>query len=58
VNDGVTDGVITVPAGCCYNPYTLAGESTPCGTITTQDAAVVAKDFEGPATASGRRVRT
>jgi Tannase and feruloyl esterase len=41
-------GVIENPAACHFNPFTLVGEVTPCGTITRADAAVMAKIWEGP----------
>jgi pimeloyl-ACP methyl ester carboxylesterase len=41
-------GVIENPAACRFNPFRLVGEVTPCGTITTTDAAVVAKIWDGP----------
>lgn len=53
VGDGVVDGVIGDPLACNFDPSSLVGTSTPCGTITAQDAAVVAKIVEGPRTTSG-----
>jgi hypothetical protein len=38
---GVDYGEIMNPAGCDFNPYSLVGQSTPCGTITKADARVV-----------------
>jgi tannase/feruloyl esterase len=51
--DGVADGVIGDPLACKFNPTSLVGTSTPCGTIAAQDAAVVAKIGEGPRTTGG-----
>jgi hypothetical protein len=41
-------GVIENPAACHFNPFTLVGDVTPCGTITKTDAAVMEKIWEGP----------
>jgi hypothetical protein len=41
-------GVVENPAACHFNPFTLVGEVTPCGTITKTDAAVMEKIWEGP----------
>jgi hypothetical protein len=41
-------GVIENPAACHFNPFTLVGEVTPCGTITGTDAAVMEKIWQGP----------
>jgi Tannase and feruloyl esterase len=49
-----TNGVITNPATCDFNPFTLVGTVTPCGTITQQDAAVMTKIWDGPETTQGR----
>jgi Tannase and feruloyl esterase len=53
VGDGVVDGVIGDPFACSFNPSSLVGTSTACGTITAQDAAVVAKIIQGARTTSG-----
>lgn len=53
VGDGVADGVIGDPLSCRFDPATLVGTSTPCGTITAQDAAIVARIVAGPRTTSG-----
>lgn len=45
---GSTDGVITNPGNCDWNPYKLVGLVTPCGTVTAQDAAVMEKIWDGP----------
>jgi len=45
---GDGSGVIENPAACRFNPFTLVGEVTPCGTITAADAAVMAKIWQGP----------
>jgi feruloyl esterase len=49
-----TGGVITNPATCDFNPGTLVGLNTPCGTITPRDAAVMTRIWQGPETARGR----
>jgi hypothetical protein len=49
-----TDGVITNPAACNWNPGRLVGFTTPCGVITRQDAAVMEKIWQGPETAQGK----
>ncbi|MGW0576786.1 tannase/feruloyl esterase family alpha/beta hydrolase [Streptomyces sp. NPDC002920] len=46
--DGVADGVIGAPADCRWNPNSLIGAKTACGTITPKDAAVIAKIWQGP----------
>jgi hypothetical protein len=51
--DGVTDGVIGDPGRCHWDPHTLVGANTPCGTITATDADVMAKIWQGPQTARG-----
>jgi feruloyl esterase len=53
VGDGVRDGVIGDPTRCAFDPRTLQGTPTPCGTITAQDAAVVAKILAGPRSSTG-----
>jgi len=37
VGDGVGEGVIGDPSRCSFDPRTLVGTSTGCGTITAQD---------------------
>jgi feruloyl esterase len=54
--DGVVDGVISDPADCHWNPHTLVGTETPCGTITATDADIVAKIWQGPETGRGTRL--
>jgi Tannase and feruloyl esterase len=41
-------GVIENPAACHFNAFKLVGDSTPCGTITQADAAVMEKIWTGP----------
>ena len=53
VGDGVVDGVIGDPLACKFDASSLVGTTTACGTITAQDAAVVAKIVGGPSTTSG-----
>jgi Tannase and feruloyl esterase len=45
--DGVTDGVLEDPRQCNFDPTTLVGTSTACGTITAADARVIAKIWAG-----------
>lgn len=53
---GTTNGVITSPSACDWNPYQLVGLVTPCGTITRQDASVMQKIWDGPQTTTGRKL--
>ncbi|MBV9580994.1 MAG: tannase/feruloyl esterase family alpha/beta hydrolase [Chloroflexi bacterium] len=53
LGDGVADGVIGDPFACHFDPRSLVGTSTACGTITAQDADVVARIVAGPRTSSG-----
>jgi feruloyl esterase len=53
LGDGITDGVIGDPLSCNFNPSSLVGTSTPCGTITAQDADVVRKIVAGARSTSG-----
>jgi len=53
---GTTDGVITNPSACDWNPGKLVGFVTPCGVITRQDAAVMTKIWQGPETAQGKKL--
>jgi hypothetical protein len=54
VGDGVADGVIGDPSRCTFDPRTLVGVVTPCGTITAQDASIVAKILAGPRSTTGQ----
>lgn len=51
--DGVQDGVITDPTKCHYDPHALVGTVTPCGTITTTDADILAKIWKGAQDSQG-----
>jgi hypothetical protein len=51
-----TNGVISNPSACDWNPDALIGEETPCGVITAQDAAVMTKIWDGPENARGKRL--
>jgi feruloyl esterase len=53
LGDGVIDGVIGDPLACHFDPRSLVGTVTPCGTITAQDADVVAKIVAGARTTGG-----
>lgn len=51
--DGVTDGILSDVTGCRWRPDALVGTQTPCGTITSADAAVMTKILQGPTAANG-----
>jgi hypothetical protein len=53
---GSTDGVITNPSACDWNPAELVGVRTPCGVITGQDAAVMERIWQGPVSTSGKKL--
>jgi hypothetical protein len=53
---GSTDGVITNPSACGWNPFSLVGLVTPCGAITVKDAAVMQKIWDGPEAANGKHL--
>jgi pimeloyl-ACP methyl ester carboxylesterase len=46
--DGLRDGLISNVAACRFDPRTLIGTTTPCGTITATDAAVMQQILDGP----------
>lgn len=46
-NDGVIDGLYD-SRSCRFDPETLIGQKTPCGTITAADAEVVKNIWQGP----------
>jgi Tannase and feruloyl esterase len=46
--DGVVDGVIGDPRACHFDPASLIGTSTPCGTITATDADIIRAIWQGP----------
>lgn len=50
VTGGVNYGEIMNPADCRFNPFSLVGLSTPCGTITRTDAEVVQLNLRGETT--------
>ncbi|MGW1468219.1 DUF6351 family protein [Streptomyces sp. NPDC002308] len=58
--DGVTDGLVDDPDRCDFDPRRLVGTKVPCEgrelTITAADAAVVRKIWDGPRTASGKKL--
>jgi hypothetical protein len=58
--DGAKDGLISDPQRCTYDPSRLIGTTVECDgkqvTITAADAAVVRKIWDGPTTASGKRL--
>lgn len=55
--DGVLDGIISAPDKCDFDPYSLVGKSFECSekeiTISTNDAAVVQKLWDGPRQTDG-----
>lgn len=46
--DGLRDGLISDVAACRFDPRTLIGTATPCGTITATDATVMQQILDGP----------
>jgi feruloyl esterase len=52
--DGVSDGVIGDPRQCHFDPASLVGTETSCGTITQTDADVVDQIIAGPRYQDGR----
>ncbi|MFE0462909.1 DUF6351 family protein [Kitasatospora sp. NPDC058965] len=58
--DGVTDGLVSDPGACDFDPARLVGTTVLCEgkevTITAADAAVVRKIWDGPRSASGERL--
>jgi feruloyl esterase len=52
----VAQGWINDPADCHWSPYKLVGLNTPCGTITTTDAAVMTKIWQGPVTVQDKKL--
>jgi hypothetical protein len=52
--DGVEDGVIDDPRGCSFDPMSMVGTETPCGTITATDAEVIRSIWQGARDTSGR----
>lgn len=56
--DDVTDGVITEPFTCKYDPFTLVGKRTECGkesiVISQIAASIVSKIWRGPTDSRGK----
>lgn len=52
--DGLTDGVIGAFDPCEYSPHLLVGTETSEGPITTADAEVMLRIWQGPRTPEGR----
>jgi hypothetical protein len=52
--DGVVDGVIDDPRTCGFDPASMVGMDTPCGTITATDADVIRRIWQGARDTSGR----
>jgi Tannase and feruloyl esterase len=52
--DGVSDGIISAPRQCAYDPKALIGTSVgACGEFTATDADIVRKIWDGPKSSSG-----
>ena len=51
-----TGGVISDPSACDWNPDNLIGVLTPCGVITSKDANVMTKIWQGPRSAQGKNL--
>ncbi|MFI5530153.1 DUF6351 family protein [Kitasatospora sp. NPDC051853] len=58
--DGVKDGLVTDPGRCDYDPGRLVGTVVECEgrpvTVTAADAEVVRRIWDGPRSASGKRL--
>ncbi|MFE0630814.1 tannase/feruloyl esterase family alpha/beta hydrolase [Streptomyces sp. NPDC058864] len=58
--DGVRDGLVNDPERCDFDPRKLIGTKVACAgtelTITAADAAVVRRIWDGPRTASGKKL--
>ncbi|MFF1719841.1 tannase/feruloyl esterase family alpha/beta hydrolase [Streptomyces sviceus] len=58
--DGVRDGLVDDASRCDYDPRRLVGTKVVCGgrelTVTAADAAVVRKIWDGPRTATGKKL--
>ncbi|MGP4045955.1 tannase/feruloyl esterase family alpha/beta hydrolase [Streptomyces sp. 2A115] len=58
--DGVKDGLVNDPSRCDFDPRRLIGTKVVCDgkelTITAADATVVRKIWDGPRTASGKKL--
>jgi pimeloyl-ACP methyl ester carboxylesterase len=57
-SDGVTDGLISDPRKCTYDPRALICKSgdDPASCLTTPEADAIGKIWNGPTTASGQRL--
>lgn len=51
--DGMADGIMGRPDLCRFSAAALIGKQTPCGVITTKDAAVIDRIWKGPRRRSG-----
>jgi hypothetical protein len=60
VDDGVTDGIVSRPENCRFDPNGLVGQTLACDGGTVQisraDADVVRKIWDGPKTRAGKRL--
>ncbi|KAL5322200.1 hypothetical protein ACEPPN_010170 [Leptodophora sp. 'Broadleaf-Isolate-01'] len=58
--DGVTDGIISLPSLCRFDPFTLVGKNFSCdnapSTYSQQTAMIVNATWNGPTTADGKSV--
>jgi len=53
--DGLTDGLFD-PRACSFDPASLVGTATDCGTITKKDADVMAEIWRGPHRRTGEKL--
>jgi feruloyl esterase len=51
--DGVVDGIISDWQDCHFDAHKLVGTVTPCGTITTTDADLINRIWQGPRDPNG-----
>lgn len=54
--DGIRDGLIGAPYECAFDPEPLIGTETECGSITSQDAEVIRRIWDGPRRQDGSRL--
>ena len=54
--DGISDGIISDWQNCTFDPHSLVGSVTPCGTITATDADIVGSMWVGAVDPQGDRI--
>lgn len=54
--DGIRDGLIGNPDACAFDPESLVGTETECGSMSSQDAAVIRRIWDGPRRRDGSRL--